>query len=120
MAASADANRLLDATLRELLARLLDARSADVEADPWIVADSPRCPIPWRRIVDAARRGELVASRIGRRVVVRASELDAWIARQRIEPQAQKKAEAAAPSAVAHILAGAGYSRRAAVGGDHG
>lgn len=54
----------------------LGALEADA-GDSWI--DSNSAPVPARAIRDAVRRGELRASRVAKRLLVRRSELDAWI-----------------------------------------
>jgi excisionase family DNA binding protein len=101
----------LDLTVRELLTRIVDrAPASSVDPDPWV--DAAACPVGWRHVLDAARRGELEASRIGRKVLVRRSELDRWLAAHRVEVRAAvAPAEKPPPSRVAHILEAAGYRK---------
>ncbi len=109
----------LDVSLRELLARVVEAQAGTSDPDRWIdVRDPQQCPVPWRSVMDAARRGELEASRVGRQVLVRARELDRWLAAKRIDSRAREQAAPVAapppePSRVAHLLDRAGYVPRA-------
>lgn len=105
----------LDVSLRELLARVFDARTS-ADPDRWIDARDPQhCPVPWRHVLDAARRGELEASRVGRQVLVRARELDRWLTQKRIEARAMEPPAAhepaPEPSRIAHLLERSGYRR---------
>lgn len=52
--------------------------------DPWV--DAADAPVPARAIRDAVRRGELRASRVAKRLLVRRSELDGWIERHAVTP----------------------------------
>jgi excisionase family DNA binding protein len=108
----------LDVSLRELLARVFDPRTAGSDPERWIDARDPdQCPVPWRNVLDAARRGELEASRVGRQVLVRARELDRWLTARRIESRvAEPPVSTPAPpepSRIAHLLDRAGYVPRA-------
>ncbi len=78
---------LLSITLGELLAlagEQLASRSE--ESDPWV--NPSECEISKRQVKGAIRAGELRAYRVGRRLLVRRSELDAWIVRpeHRVQP----------------------------------
>jgi excisionase family DNA binding protein len=110
---NASAGDPLDLTLREVLARVLAERTQSTDAGAWIdCADSAACPIPWRRVLEAAQRGELEASRVGRRVLVRRVELDRWIASKQIKPRARATDSPQQPaSRVAHLISAAGYRR---------
>ncbi len=106
----------LDVSLRELLVRVLDVRAEGQDPERWVdIRDSQHCPVPWRNVLEAARRGELEASRVGRQVLVRARELDRWLTAKRIEARSADPAEvpvpASAPSRIAHLLDRAGYVR---------
>src|SRR5262249_13830140 len=85
----------LDLTVRQFVERVL-ADGAPIEADPWV--DASKAPCGRQRVLDAAKRGELEASKIGRQVLVRCSELDRWIAAQRIEPRPASKTSAPKPT----------------------
>lgn len=105
---------LLDCSLRDLLARVLDQRGPALDPDRWIdCRDAAQCPVPWRLVVEAAQRGELEASRVGRNVVVRARELDRWLSTRRITPAAKAESTAApaAPSRAELILERSGYRK---------
>ena len=91
----------LDMPLRAFLARLA-APSAAADPDPWVDIRSDRWP--WRRIVDGAERGECVVARVGRRLLMRRSELDAWIERHRIVPRAAEREAKPVPSRIAHMV----------------
>ncbi len=70
------------AALETLLGGLVRAP----DADPWVnVAEAP---VPARALRDAARRGELRAFRVAKRLLVRRSELDGWIERHAVTPAA--------------------------------
>jgi excisionase family DNA binding protein len=42
--------------------------------------------LPKRRVLGAARSGEFPATKVGRRWICRASDLDAWLSKQTAEP----------------------------------
>jgi len=79
------------AAIETLLGGLVSA----ADPDPWI--DSAAAPVPARAIRDAVRRGELRASRVAKRLLVRRSELDRWIEAHAVIP-------AAAPERPATLL----------------
>lgn len=98
----------LDMTLRELLHRLLDARSP-MESE-WINVRTDQ--LPWRQLVAAAERGEVELSRAGRKLMMRRSELDRWLDSQRIGPSAPAtttEAQPKPPGDVSHLLARLGF-----------
>jgi hypothetical protein len=99
----------LDMTLRALLERVLQepARS-ESDAREWINVRTDDWP--WRRIVAAAERGELVVARVGRKLIVRREDLGRWLEAQRI-PARTQTSQAQPPSRVAHLLDAAGYRR---------
>ena len=99
------ADDLVDLTLRDLLERLLADRR-DADADPWV--DLRKEGWPFRRIVAAAKRGECKVSRIGRRLLMRRSELDAWVDRHEIEVETEA-ASREPPEHIAHLLRREGY-----------
>ncbi len=101
---------LLSITLGELLAlagEQLAPRSA--ESDPWV--NPSKCEISERQVRKAIRSGELRAYRVGRRLLVRRSELDAWIARpeHRVQPAVEEKDDA--EDHADRILAAHGWNR---------
>jgi excisionase family DNA binding protein len=63
------------------------------QIDEWI--DAKDAPVPQRTIRDAVRRGEIEATRAGRRLLVRRSELDRWLTERRARPRGTEQ-----PSAV--------------------
>lgn len=69
--------QLLQLTLRELLAMLVGPPAE--QRDEWVDPRSEACPVAKRAVLDAGRRGELALRKVGRRVLVRRSELDRWI-----------------------------------------
>ena len=75
-----DVERLLKMTVAEALKVLLD-RSSVADDDPWIDPKSPECPVPYRQILAAAQRGELMMFKVGRKLLVKKTDLDAWIER---------------------------------------
>ena len=97
----------LDLSLRELLRRLLTAGSpADSE---WINVRTDQ--LPWRQLVEAAERGEVVVSRVGRKLMMKRHDLDRWleaqaIGRRRGTEKAQKPAHEAD---ISHLVQRAGY-----------
>ncbi len=97
---------LLDLPLREVLARLATP-SAPIEADPWV--DPRACEAPFREVLAAGKRGELALFKVGRKYLVRRSELDRWLAlpEHRVTACAEKKGESAAQ----HLLDRYGYRR---------
>jgi hypothetical protein len=111
---SADAAALLDLTLRDVLAQLLGS-GASTELDNWIDPRSTACPAPYRTVLSAARAGDLVLCKVGRRLLIRRSELDRWISTQTIRAQpASDPIPAAAPDGIAHILQAHGYAQKGA------
>jgi len=74
----------LDLTLREFLTLLVE-RGSPSGNDDWV--NIRRDPYPWRRIVAAAERGECEVSRVGRRLLMKRSELDKFLARKGITPK---------------------------------
>jgi hypothetical protein len=100
----------LDMTLRELLTKLLEPPEAP--ADPWVDLRSEACPVPYRQALSAGQRGELALHKVGRRLLVRRSELDRWIETQRMQPTAAPEGKAEPPSNVQHILEREGYRRK--------
>lgn len=68
------------------LETLLDGLAPAADPDPWI--DSAAAPVPARAIRAAVRRGELRASRIAKRLLVRRSELDRWFEAHGVRPPA--------------------------------
>lgn len=58
-----------------------------------------RCGVPVRTLRGAIRRGELVASKVGRGYVVASADLAAWLELRRVAPP--RKAEVAAPQTAA-------------------
>ena len=77
----------------QVLAALADhLEAAPVEAtgrpDEWL--DARSCsPVSRRRVLDLVARGDLPGSRVGRKVVVRRSDLDAYLLKHRVEPANQ-------------------------------
>jgi excisionase family DNA binding protein len=61
-------------------------------SDTWV--DSAACEVPQRTIRDAVRRGELQASRAGKRLLVRRSHLDAWLEGRRASPRPRSQPSA--------------------------
>jgi hypothetical protein len=98
-------NDPLDLTLRELLASLLREHPPS-DPDPWV--DLRKEGWPCRRIAEAAKRGECKVSRVGRRLLMRRSELNAWIDRHQIEVEPDQE-RAAPPSRIAHLLESADH-----------
>lgn len=85
MAKEAQQTDPLDMTLRELLAALVDRAGASANDDEWINIRGE--VYPWRRIIAAAERGECEVSRVGRRLMMRRSELSKFLAARRIGPK---------------------------------
>jgi hypothetical protein len=101
-----------DLTLRALLKRLLGERAHPSDLG-WVNVRVDDCP--WRHLVAAAERGEVVVARVGRKLLMRRPDLDAWLESQRIEPRAAAEPREPLPpqpDRVAHVLAAHGYSRR--------
>lgn len=98
---------MLAMTVGELLQRLVARPSS--AAETWV--EIRTCQVPYRELLSALKRGELVGSRIGRRYFVRRSELDRWMESRRITPSREVSRRGPAPSAVAHILEAAGYRK---------
>ena len=96
----------LDLSLRELLARLLQrATQTANDADPWVDPRGDDCPVAYRRVLAAARAGELELCKVGRSLLVRRSELDAWIEAHRVGPPRPRPARAPHKATkIAHIL----------------
>ena len=70
-------------TVRELLTALVVAHETPSANDVgWVSIRNPQWP--WRRIVDAAARGEVRVSRVGRTLLMRREELDRWLEEQAI------------------------------------
>lgn len=67
------------------LETLLGGLVATSDPDPWV--DAAEAPVPARSIRDAVRRGELRASRVAKRLLVRRSDLDTWIESHAVSPQ---------------------------------
>ena len=81
VAAAAEADAALAARLRALLG------SACSPDEILILADAARAAGTSTRALRAAiRRGELVASRTGRHLAVRRSDLESWIGSRRVSP----------------------------------
>ncbi len=99
----------LDLTVRDLLASLVQTPSA-ADPDPWV---DPRARDLHRPLLAAAQRGEVALSKIGRKFLIRRSELDRWIALQRVPAETSEPQPTAAASPVAHILERAGYRKAA-------
>jgi excisionase family DNA binding protein len=108
-ARAADGAALLDLTLRDLLARLVGP-GGTTEPDHWIDPRNAASPVPYRTVLSAARRGDLALCKVGRRLLVRRSELDRWIAAQPIG--AQPAPATVAPHGITHILQAHGYARK--------
>jgi excisionase family DNA binding protein len=68
-------------------------------ADAWV--DSAEAEVPQRTIRRAVAAGELTGSRVGKRLLVRRSELDRWIGEHRAQPRVTE-----APSATVIALGG--------------
>ena len=90
----------------DLLTMLGSQPKAD--ADPWV---DPKCckEAAFRELLNAGKRGELALSKVGRRYLVRRSELDRWIALQRVNGDMRQPT--AAGSSVAHILEAHGFKK---------
>lgn len=104
-----DPRDLLAMTLGEFL-QLLAAHRVDV--DRWV--DGRSCEIAYREGLAAIKRGELKASKVGRKLLVRRSELDRWIDSQRLTLQKETPSSITTSSPVAHILEAAGYRKSGA------
>lgn len=104
-------------TLRTLLERLLRERPREQSYDAWVNIRDERWP--WRHIVAAAERGECSVSKVGRRLMMRREDLDAWLAAQAIQPMGKERPKSKPESesgpnaerkaAVAHLLVKHGY-----------
>lgn len=83
--------------LASIIARLVDARLearlAELRpAQDWI--DQSASPLGRRAHLAAVRRGELPGRRVGKKVLVRRADLDAYIAERgavRVEPEAARR-----------------------------
>ena len=106
-----NAAEILRMQLGELLEALLDAGT--LPASDWLDARAEGFPVPWRRLVEAARRGELDVARVGRGIYVRRDEFDRWLRTHNIQPEAlQSRApEAPPPDDIAETLAANGFRR---------
>jgi hypothetical protein len=62
-------------------------------------------PGGWRRVTDAGRRGELAIEHIGRKPVVRRSEVERWIAASRPAPAVPSDERADARASVVNAAA---------------
>lgn len=69
---------LLSMTLGEVIRSAIRPRDG-ADPDTWVDPKSPRCPVGYRQVLAAAQRGELEVFRVGRKCLVRKSELDRWI-----------------------------------------
>lgn len=96
-----DTTALLALPLGELLRRLCESQGGG-DTDPWLDVE----PALRRRVVAAAERGEVMVSRIGRRVLWRRSERDAFIERHRVQPRAAEPERPQPPSRIAHLVGG--------------
>lgn len=77
---------VLDMTVRELLQAVVN------KEDGWV---DIRCEsYPWRRIVEAAERGECEVSRVGRRLMMQREELNRWLSSRRIHKENKSDATA--------------------------
>lgn len=70
--------------LRDHLRGAADALDAMLREDDWI--DQARSPLGKRAHLRAVREGKLAGHKVGTRVLVRRSELDAFIASHRARP----------------------------------
>jgi excisionase family DNA binding protein len=59
--------------------------------DPWV--DAAACELPQRAIRDAVRRGEIEGHRVAKRLLIRRSELDRYIAARRVIPEVREQRE---------------------------
>lgn len=103
---------LLAMTVGQLLERLLSAAPA-AEADRWVDIREQGLA-PHRVLLDAAKAGELALYKVGRRTLVRQSELDRWVQlpQHRVTEQLVDT-EPEVASGVAHILAAHGFRKAA-------
>jgi hypothetical protein len=99
---------ILRMSVAELIGLLASSRTA-ATADPWV--DPKACDVAFREVLDAGRRGDCDLSKVGRRYLIRRSELDRWIATRRVKPEEKKTGPAEPVSRVAHILEAYGYTK---------
>jgi hypothetical protein len=83
-------------------------RPAAVQASDWIDITSNANPAGYRQAHDAGERGELEIRKVGRRRLVRRSELDNWIASR---PKVGELEPEQSNSHVAALVQAAGFRR---------
>jgi excisionase family DNA binding protein len=83
----------------DVLRRWMQAGATAEPTDPWV--DSAEAEVPQRTIRRAVAAGQLAASRAGKRLLVRRSELDRWLEQHQARPRALEQ-----PSAVVVALGG--------------
>ena len=86
MSAAFDLDALLDALAERVAAKLREAPSAHYSTD------APPTGVTARAFRDACARGELKASKVGRRWIATAADTHAWIESRRVAPKRVEKA----------------------------
>lgn len=71
----------------DVLRRHFVSTPSSESSDPWV--DANNAEIPKRTIRNAVRAGDLVASKVGGKILVRRSALDEYISKRRIKPASQ-------------------------------
>jgi hypothetical protein len=103
-----------DVTVRELFEMFEKVVAAANRAtDTWV--DIRDRKLPWRHIVAAAERGEVKVSRVGRKLLMRQTELNKWLDMQNVQKNRPKEPSNQLPSVEDHVsemLAEAGYRKR--------
>jgi len=98
----------LDLSVREFLTRLFSAHTQPRQSD-W--TNIRTAGLPWRHILDAAKRGECTVSPVGRKLFMRRADLDRWLESQALsrQPDRQTAKTSTNDEAVARMLAKSGY-----------
>jgi hypothetical protein len=103
----------LDLPLRELLALLLNAKTQPSNDAGWVNIRTD--DLPWRQLVAAAERGEVLVSRVGRKLLMKRADLDGWLEKQAIgrPTETEKPGKSGNDADVDHLVQRAGYGGRA-------